>query len=179
MIVDSPAAGGTHPAREDLVNTSLLLATLLALAPLAAAAAPGAEAKPSTAALEARVRERERAFARTMTDRDLAAFASFVSEEAVFVDEAPARGRQAVVEAWKALYQGAQAPFSWAPESVYVTASGTLALSSGPVFDPRGNRVGTFSSTWRLEPDGEWRVVLDHGCPPCRCGDKAAPAVQP
>ena len=36
--------------------------------------------------------------------------------------------------------------------------SGTLALSRGPVFDPEGKRTGTFTSTWRLEKDGEWRI---------------------
>jgi hypothetical protein len=37
------------------------------------------------------------------------------------------------------------------------------------VLDPDGQRVGTFNSTWRLDEDGEWRVVIDVGCPPCRC----------
>ena len=32
--------------------------------------------------------------------------------------------------------------------------SGTLAFSTGPVFDPEGKRTGTFNSTWRLEKDG-------------------------
>ena len=57
------------------------------------------------------------------------------------------------------------APFSWAPERVEVTSTGTLAISSGPVFDPAGNRVSTFISTWRRDKDGVWRVVLDIGCP--------------
>jgi ketosteroid isomerase-like protein len=50
-----------------------------------------------------------------------------------------------------------------------VLASGTLALSSGPVYDPDGKRAGTFNSTWRKEADGRWRVVFDKGCPPCDC----------
>jgi ketosteroid isomerase-like protein len=59
------------------------------------------------------------------------------------------------------------APFSWEPEHVEVLASGTLALSSGPVFGRDGTRIGTFNSVWRLEADGRWRVVFDKGCPPC------------
>jgi ketosteroid isomerase-like protein len=129
--------------------------------------APGAAA--DLEALAARVRAREAAFAKTMADRDHAAFATFVSEEAVFSGRAVLRGRPAVAAGWKAYFEGAKAPFSWAPERVEVLSSGTIALSTGPVFDPGGKRTGTFTSTWRLENDGEWRVVLDSGCPPCRC----------
>jgi ketosteroid isomerase-like protein len=57
------------------------------------------------------------------------------------------------------------APFSWRPETVEVLESGTLALSSGPVFDAAGQPIGAFNSIWRLEADGRWRVVFDKGCP--------------
>lgn len=136
------------------------------------AAAPAWAGEPMEA-LAAKVRARETAFAKSMADRDHAAFASFVSEEALFFgSDRVLRGRAAVAEGWKRYFEGAQAPFSWAPERVDVVGSGTLALSSGPVFDPAGRRVGTFTSTWRLEKDGAWRVVLDIGCPPCRCPEE-------
>ena len=115
------------------------------------------------------VRARETAFAKTMADRDHAAFATFVSEQAVFLGRTVRRGRAEVAAGWKAYFEEAQAPFSWAPERVEVIGDGTLALSTGPVLDPDGKRTGTFVSTWRLEPDGQWRVVLDGGCPPCAC----------
>lgn len=124
----------------------------------------------STAALETQVRDAERAFAKTMADRDHAAFASLLSEEAIFMaPDRVLRGRKEVAEGWKRFYEGPTAPFSWEPERVVVTASGSLAFSTGPVRDPKGNRVGTFNSTWRRETDGRWRVVLDSGCPPCKC----------
>lgn len=119
------------------------------------------------AALEEQVRATETAFAKTMADRDHAAFVSFIAEEAVFWGGSALRGRQAVADGWKRFFEGPQAPFSWAPERVAVIASGTLALSSGPVLDPAGTRVGTFTSTWRREQDGSWKIVLDSGCPPC------------
>ena len=125
----------------------------------------GAADSPET--LAAQVRAREVAFAKTMADRDHGAFATFVSEEALFLGPTVLRGRAAVAEGWKPFFDGATAPFSWEPERVEVIDSGTLAVSSGPVRDPEGERVGTFNSTWRLEEDGEWRVVLDIGCPPC------------
>jgi ketosteroid isomerase-like protein len=158
---------GRRPG-EGLVKAALgAVLALVALAP-AGRAADGLEA------LEARVRAREQAFAKSMADRDAAAFASFVSEEAVFFGQQPLRGRGAVAAGWQRYFEGAKAPFSWAPEHVFVIGSGTLALSTGPVFAPDGARVGTFNSTWRLEKDGEWRVVLDNGCPPCRCGEPGA-----
>jgi len=118
------------------------------------------------------VRGREMAFARTMADRDHAAFVSFVSPEAIFVGSSVLQGRKAVAEGWRPLFESTTAPFSWAPERVVVIDSGTLAISTGPVHDPEGERIGTFNSTWRLEQDGEWRVVLDIGCPPCRCEEE-------
>jgi ketosteroid isomerase-like protein len=130
-----------------------------------------AKAEPAepVEALAARVRAREAAFAKTMADRDHAAFATFVSEEALFMGRSVLRGRQAVAEGWKPFFEGPKAPFSWQPDRVEVVSSGTLAFSTGPVFDPEGKRTGTFNSAWRLEKDGEWRVVLDSGCPPCSC----------
>lgn len=120
--------------------------------------------------LAAQVADTERAFAKTMADRNHAAFVSFLSEEAVFVSEAQAlRGRQAVADGWKRLYEAAQAPFSWEPDRVEVLDSGTLALSSGPVRDPQGRRIGTFNSIWRREANSAWKIVFDKGCPPCDC----------
>jgi ketosteroid isomerase-like protein len=112
------------------------------------------------------VRARETAFARSMADRNLAAFTSFISPEAVFVGAGGTiRGPKEIAAAWKRFFDGPQAPFSWKPETVEVLPSGTLALSTGPVFDPKGERIGTYNSTWRLEADGVWRIIFDNGCP--------------
>jgi ketosteroid isomerase-like protein len=119
------------------------------------------------AAMADEVRRAETAFAQTMTDRDFAAFNGFLSDEAIFsVGTRVSRGKAAVAAAWKGYFDGPQAPFSWRPDFVEVVESGTLAISSGPVIAPNGERVGTFISTWRKEKAG-WRIVLDRGCPPC------------
>jgi hypothetical protein len=73
---------------------------------------------------------------------------------------------------WQPLFEGEKAPFSWAPEQVEVLASGMLAISSGPVRDPNGERIGTFNSIWRRDHDGHWRVIFDKGCPPCEAATK-------
>ena len=118
--------------------------------------------------LAADVRAAERAFAKTMATRDLKSFSGYVSEEGVFFGaKGPLRGREAVVEAWKRFFEAKDAPFSWEPEVVEVLGSGSLALTSGPVHDPEGKLIGTFTTIWRHEPDGRWRVVFDKGCPVC------------
>jgi ketosteroid isomerase-like protein len=153
------------------LNVLSLRACLLALAAAASVVLAGAAPpKADTAELARQVRDAERGFAKTMSDRDHAAFTTFLAEEAVFFGETRVhRGKQAVADAWKALYQAPEAPFSWEPEQVEVLDSGTLAHSSGPVHDATGKRAGTFNSVWRREADGRWRVVFDKGCPRCEC----------
>ena len=112
----------------------------------------------------------ERAFAKTMADRNHAAFTSFLSDEAVFFTSTKAlRGKSEVAEFWKKFYDGPTAPFSWQPETVEVLDSGTLALSSGPVRDPQGKLVATFTSIWRQEAPGTWRIIFDKGNDVCDC----------
>ncbi|MCP4900432.1 MAG: nuclear transport factor 2 family protein [bacterium] len=118
--------------------------------------------------LTEQLRQAETTFAATMAERDFEAFQEFLAEEAVFFNgETELRGRQAVAAAWKTLFEDSDAPFSWRPEVVSVLDSGTLGLSSGPVLDPQGNRVGTFLSLWRREANGQWRIVFDRECPWC------------
>ena len=137
------------------------------LAVLATACARPAADK---AALEQQVLETERAFARTMAERDHLGFAAFLSEEAIFFSgDEPQRGKETVAAAWEPFFEGPAAPFSWAPERVEVLDSGTLALSSGPVLDPAGKPIATFTSIWRLEAPGVWRIVFDKGAPACAC----------
>jgi ketosteroid isomerase-like protein len=114
----------------------------------------------------------ETAFAKTMADRDHAAFSAFIADEAIFLGGAtPLRGKAQVVAAWKHYFDKPEAPFSWLPDTVEVLDSGRLALSSGPVKDGKGKIVARFTSIWRQESLGIWRIVFDTGndvCPPER-----------
>jgi ketosteroid isomerase-like protein len=133
---------------------------------LVGGAATAGESTPEL--LQQQVEDTERAFAQTMADRDHEAFSTFLSEETVFFSgDTPLRGKQRVAETWQPYFDGPDAPFSWEPELVVVLESGTLALSSGPVRNPAGQRVATFNSIWRLEPSGQWRIVFDKGSADC------------
>jgi ketosteroid isomerase-like protein len=108
----------------------------------------------------------ERAFARTMAERDFKAFSGHLSNEAVFFGGAKTlRGKQQVTEGWAPFFAGEQAPFSWEPDQVEVLESGNLALSTGLVKDPAGKVIARFNSIWRLEAPNVWRVVFDKGSP--------------
>ena len=122
-------------------------------------------------AVQNAVREAERGFAATMARRDFAAFATFISDEAVFLGSEgnfrPLRGKRVIVDAWKPYFEGETAPFAWEPDLVEVLESGTLGLTTGPVRNPQGDLTGRFHSIWRLEADRRWRVVFDRGSQIC------------
>jgi ketosteroid isomerase-like protein len=155
--------------RAALSRRSTCLALGLALV-AGACATPSAPPAASNAELARQVRDTERAFAKTMADRNLGAFATFLSSETVFfTGPTPLRGKDAVVDRWKRFYEKPEAPFSWAPDKVEVLDSGTLALSSGPVYDPSGKLIATFTSIWRQESPGVWRIIFDKGNDVCDC----------
>jgi ketosteroid isomerase-like protein len=151
-------------------NQRLVLLAVFCLA--FAATRLAANDSPAAAAedLAASLRDTEIAFATTMADRDHGAFVGFLADETIFFSgDSELRGREAVAAAWKPFFDGPGAPFSWRPEVVAVLDSGTLGLTSGPVLDREGSRIGTFNSIWRRTADGGWEIVFDRGCR--YCGD--------
>jgi ketosteroid isomerase-like protein len=145
-----------------VVMVAALVATVLGMAALQA------DEAPRTSDLQDELRATETAFAKTMADRDHAAFATFLADETIFFGRnGEIRGKKAVVDAWAPFFEGKEAPFSWKPETVSVLDSGTLGLSSGPVFGPDGKQFSSFSSIWRKKADGKWEIIFDKGCPYC------------
>ena len=143
-----------------LDGAGLILLFLVALT--LSGCSPGSRSDVDGSAAE--VEAREIAFAKTMADRDLDAFLTFVSPEAVFFNgNEPVRGHDAIAQAWASFFEGSAAPFSWHPDVVQVLESGRLALSSGPIRRASGEEVGRFNSIWRKDKDGQWRVVFDKG----------------
>lgn len=103
-----------------------------------------------------------------MAERNFAAFSAFVADEAVFFSgKKQLHGKAEVTAAWHRFFATPAAPFSWQPETVEVLASGTLALSTGPVRDDQGRLVATFTSIWRQQAPGVWRIVFDKGNDVC------------
>lgn len=144
---------------------AILAACALVLSTGGAAAAPAGNAE-----LKMQLADTERAFAATMKKRDMAAFMSFIADEAVFYDgQKPLRGKEEIAQFWKGFFAKPDAPFSWQPDQVDVLDSGTLGHSSGPVHDPSGKLIARFNSIWRLDASGKWRIVFDKGQDVCDC----------
>lgn len=143
---------------------ALIAAALLAgCASAPPAAVPLAPADRIERATE-EVRATEKAFARTMALRDHAAFTTFLAEETIFFSPAATRGKKAVADSWARFFAKPDAPFSWEPDDVQVLDSGNLALSTGPVYDAKGEKVARFMSIWRQEAPGVWKIIFDRGC---------------
>ena len=126
-------------------------------------------AADAPADLAAQVRATEIAFAKTLADRDPKAFTAMIAPDVIWLADKPLHGPAEVLASWKGYFEGPTAPFSWQPEIVEVQTGGKLALSTGPVLDPSGKRIGTYTSIWRHEADGRWKIVFDRGCPVCNC----------
>ncbi len=148
-----------------LAALALALLGGCATAPVAHRPAALARATPPPAPASAteQVIATERAFAKSMADRDFGAFTALLASEAIFFNgNTVMHGAAEVAAAWQPYFKGAAAPFAWQPDHVEVLPSGTLALSTGPVY-VSGEVVGRFNSIWRLEAKGGWHIVFDKG----------------
>lgn len=133
-----------------------------------------APANKSLVELAGQVRATEIAFAKTLADRDAKKFAGMIAPDVVWLADVPLRGPAQVLTRWQKFFDAPQPPFSWAPETVEVQEGGKLALSTGPVIDAAGKRVATFTSIWRREESGEWKIIFDSGNPYCDCAAQKA-----
>jgi len=139
------------------MKSLILLATLLASA-------------AAQADLAGDVRCREISFSKSVETQDAKLFRSFIDEDARFVGGAVNRGPDDIAAAWSVFFSDAGLTLKWRPQIVEVLENGMLALSRGPyrmiTRDEAGNESehwGTFNSVWRLNADGQWRVVFDAG----------------
>ena len=150
-----------------IIKTLKLMPSILALICISLAFMSKAQ---SVEEIEKQVADRERAFAQTMADRDFEKFKTFLDENAVFLGgKSVMRGKKQIAEKWQRYFEKEQAPFAWKPERVAVIGGGDIALSTGPVWNPDGRVHSYYTSTWRKDSSGEWKVILDKGqkyCPP-------------
>lgn len=129
--------------------------------------AAGAAADPAD-----EVRCREIGFSKSVENRDARAFRSFIDRDARFIGAEVRRGRSEITEGWSPFLAEGGPKIKWRPIHVEVLDDGKLALTRGlyrltAVNEDGKESVswGSFNSVWRLNDDGEWRVVFDAGDP--------------
>lgn len=134
------------------VETMKKLATVLLLLTATAAFASDADD----------VRNSEIAFAKAFADRDAAKFVSFMNDDTTFLSPRNTMvGKAEVMKVWSGFLKEKVAPFSWKPDRVYTNAAGDTGLSTGPVLDAAGNHIADYSSVWRKQSDGTWKIAFD------------------
>jgi ketosteroid isomerase-like protein len=116
----------------------------------------------SSAALD-EVRLADVAFAERATEAGYhLAFVEYLADDAVLFRPEAVGGQQ-----WLAANDPAPGRLEWRPSAAAAACSGRLAVTSGPwryTNDEGGESAeGHYLSVWRLEEDGQWRVILDHG----------------
>lgn len=116
------------------------------------------------------VRCREIAFSRSVENRDIESFRSFLDNDARFVGSSVDRGPDEISVAWQTFFSDDGPAIKWRPQFVEVLEDGDLALTRGPyrmiAKNSEGNEVehwGTFNSVWRKNEDGVWRIIFDAG----------------
>jgi ketosteroid isomerase-like protein len=145
------------------------------------ASGPTAVASAEIAAATKQVVAAERAFAKSMADRNFQTFLSLLSPDAVFFNgNSVEHGRAQIAQVWAPYFAGPRAPFSWSPDDVQVLPDGKLALSTGPMLQ-QGRIVGRFNSVWRLEAPNTWLIVFDKGeavcSAPIPAGEPGGPGI--
>jgi len=152
---------------------NLVIMIIACLAGVVAAADPADE-----------VRCREIGFSQSAEMRNAEAFRSYIDADARFVGNQVMRGVDAVATAWQVFFDDGGPTIKWRPQIIEVLDNGSLALSRGPYRtlskDDDGNPVehwGTYNSIWRLNDDGQWRIVFDAGSPAAGEPDETARAL--
>lgn len=113
----------------------------------------------------------DRAFAADVAANGADAWAAWFAPDGAMIREGAGevRGRDAIREAVAYLDQPGLS-LSWAPTRADMAASGDLGWTTGtwtfrssPDAPVEGR--GRYVSIWRLQPNGEWKVVMDLGNP--------------
>jgi ketosteroid isomerase-like protein len=111
----------------------------------------------------------ERAFSKRCGEVGIrASFLEFFAPDAVSFAPDPGNARERL-EKRPAPAQPPPILLEWAPEAAEINAAGDLGWTSGPyqLTDKRPGAGppthGYYFSLWKKQPDGAWKVVLDHG----------------
>ena len=143
---------------------------LLFVLVLAGCAPAGPEV--DVAAEEAAIRKADIAWAKTGEMKDLEAQMEFYTDDPIPIMMPPngpkAVGKEAILEAFRPMYDRPDLAVTWRPGKVEVARSGDIGYVLGTyemtMNDPEGNPrtdKGKYIELWKKQADGSWKVAAD------------------
>ena len=165
----------TDPSLARPAPNSALLAALITIAGLIACSAPEPGAPPAadTPPPDAgQLMEADRTFASDVATRGVDAWVeAFAEDGAMLQPGAEVRGHGAIREAMAAAFADPGFSLAWDPTHAEISSSGDLGYTIGryvsttPGPDGPVTSEGAYTTVWRRDPAGDWKVVLDLGVP--------------
>ncbi|MDX1392932.1 MAG: nuclear transport factor 2 family protein [Gemmatimonadota bacterium] len=153
----------------------MLLTALLTVAGLTACSAPEPDATPATdmpPADAGQLMEADRTFASEVAARGIDAWVeAFAEDGAMLRPGAEVRGHGAIREAMAGAFSSPGSSLTWDPTHAEISSSGDLGytigryVSTAPGPDGPTTSEGAYTTVWRRNPAGDWKVVLDLGVP--------------
>jgi ketosteroid isomerase-like protein len=174
--------------RSKAILLELSMMVLMAAAPLpgqllepgsATSAAPNPLADPTVKPGKMLLFDLEARFAKDVAERGGAAFAEWFAEDGVALSngQPPKVGRVAIAKT--ANWSAKDYLLTWTPTDGVMGPSGDMGYTwghfEGHSKDAHGNPVvttGRYTTVWRKQPNGDWKVILDVGSnEPAEAGD--------
>jgi ketosteroid isomerase-like protein len=106
----------------------------------------------------------EKAFAADASARNTKdAFLAALADDSVVFSPAPSNGKRV----WEGRSMNKNR-LEWTPETAEIATSGELGYTSGPwrftaAGDEKPSAFGHYFTVWKKQPDGKWKVLVDHG----------------
>jgi ketosteroid isomerase-like protein len=153
----------------------LLAASGLLFGAMASAQTPAGDAKRASAenkpATTDTLRQLEADFMKAAAERGADGYMSFYAEDAVEVPNgADAIHGKANIEKTMGFLNDKKNHLTWAPVDAGISTAGDLGWTSGTYefqsVDKDGKPTvshGKYTSIWKKQPDGNWKIVLDMG----------------
>jgi uncharacterized protein (TIGR02246 family) len=112
-------------------------------------------------------------FARDTAEKGVDGWVSWFAEDgAQLLPGREVRGHEAIREAMTSVFAEPHYSLRWEPTFADIAASGDMGYTIGRYrarrYDENGkqiDRTGTYTSIWRKNAEGQWKVVLDSGVP--------------
>ena len=140
---------------------------------MAATAGAKASAAQSPVGEGAALLRADREFARAAHESGLEGWMSFFADDAVRIQwgDAAVRGLEAIRKFDARIFSNPEVSLQWEPLEAGLYRDGKLGFTRGRAEVRRRNPGaeaavvwrGSYLTIWRMEPSGEWKVILDTG----------------